>query len=413
MPKVSIIIPVYNVEKYLRECLDSVLCQTLREIEILCINDASTDESLAILREYEKRDSRMIVIDQPKNRGQAAARNIGLRKSNGEYIYFLDADDMLSECEALELLYCKAAQGRADGVLFDSQVFYETEQLRKSADDLRCISYSSLPGGTYSGKEYFCRSVEDQTFTCVIWKQFWKRSYLMKNKLWFQEDTSPIEDTLFSFQAVLSADILIYFPRFLHIYRVRGNSSMTVPFSKKRFLASCRCLFSILRFIERRTVDLREAEALYRYFADIRTFVNDNVIKLIQNGEDLNQAEMTTGWDALYLRMLLLADYPRLGRLFTPDEYQEMQKSKAVVVYGAGKAGQDVKLLLDRFGIHNYQVAVTKKQPGAPADLHEIAEFAPYGQSCFVIVAVTRKYRGEMEETLDSLGLKTHISLES
>ena len=73
-PKISIVIPVYNVEKYLRQCLDSVVNQTLREIQIICVNDGSSDGSLAILREYEARDSRFMVTDQP-NRGQSAARN--------------------------------------------------------------------------------------------------------------------------------------------------------------------------------------------------------------------------------------------------------------------------------------------------------------------------------------------------
>lgn len=411
MTKVSVIIPVYNVEKYLQECLDSVIFQTLDEIEIICVNDASTDGSLAVLREYEARDPRIMVLDLAENRGQAFARNQGIQESTGEYIYFLDADDKLSTPDAFEMLYKRAKEDGSDGIFFDSKVIYENEELQERADSGTYIQ-EPFSEGIYSGSEFFCRRMEAQRFIPAVWREFWKRTYLVENKLLYQEDTSPIEDLLFTFQAILLADRLVYFPKPLHIYRIRENSSMTVPFGKKRFLSYCHALIAALRFIEKREPNVREQAAFYRYIADIRTFINDNAIKLIQNGEDLNQAEMGTGWNSLYLKMLLLGDYPRLNRLFTPDEYKKMKKSRVVVVYGAGKAGLDVKLLLDRFGISHYQVAVTKKTASTPEDIHEISEFAPYGQDCFVIVAVTQKYRHEMEKTVDFLGLTQHISLD-
>lgn len=93
-PKVSIIVPVYNVEEYLVKCLDSLVNQTLKEIEIICINDGSTDNSLEILNTYAQKDSRITIIDK-KNEGVSAARNTGLNISKGEYIMFVDSDDYL------------------------------------------------------------------------------------------------------------------------------------------------------------------------------------------------------------------------------------------------------------------------------------------------------------------------------
>lgn len=93
-PKVSIIVPVYNVEKYLAKCLDSLVNQTLKDIEIICINDGSTDNSLEILNTYAQKDSRITIIDK-KNEGVSAARNTGLNISKGEYIMFVDSDDYL------------------------------------------------------------------------------------------------------------------------------------------------------------------------------------------------------------------------------------------------------------------------------------------------------------------------------
>ena len=96
MPQVSVIIPVYNVEKYLRQCLDSVINQTLEDIEIICVNDGSTDKSREILNEYAYKDSRIVVIHK-ENGGLASARNEGLKHVTGKYCHFLDSDDYIEK----------------------------------------------------------------------------------------------------------------------------------------------------------------------------------------------------------------------------------------------------------------------------------------------------------------------------
>ena len=103
MVKISIIIPVYNTENYLSECLDSVINQTLNEIEVICINDASTDSSLDILDDYSKYSDKIKIINCSENKGQGNARNIGITQAKGKYILFLDSDDWLelNACEEL------------------------------------------------------------------------------------------------------------------------------------------------------------------------------------------------------------------------------------------------------------------------------------------------------------------------
>ena len=123
LPVVSIIIPVYNVESYLAECLDSACNQTLKNIEIICINDGSTDNSLNILQEYEKRDNRISIISQD-NRGASRARNIGIQHAKGKYIYFLDSDDYLAH-DALEMLVNTMETGNLELLLFNANVFGE------------------------------------------------------------------------------------------------------------------------------------------------------------------------------------------------------------------------------------------------------------------------------------------------
>jgi len=116
-PKISVIVPVYNTEKYLAACLDSLVNQTLKEIEIICVDDGSTDSSLKILREYEAKDSRLKVITQ-ENKYAGVPRNTGIDAAAGKYVYFADSDDYC-DLSLLEKAYSKLAETHADIVYFN------------------------------------------------------------------------------------------------------------------------------------------------------------------------------------------------------------------------------------------------------------------------------------------------------
>ena len=122
-PAVSIIMPVYNTEKYLRECLDSILNQSLTEIEVLCVNDGSTDSSLEIMNEYAAKDPRVIVINS-ENHGQAHARDLALRQVKGKWVKFVDSDDLLSE-GTLERQVKAAETDDVDILVHTAESFYE------------------------------------------------------------------------------------------------------------------------------------------------------------------------------------------------------------------------------------------------------------------------------------------------
>ena len=132
--KVSVILPVYNVEKYLKECLDSILNQTLQEIEVICVDDGSTDRSLEILREYEKKDKRVIVLTQ-ENKGAGAARNKGLAIAKGEYLSFLDSDDFFAS-GMLEEAYRRCVEKKAQICVY--QVLRYNEKTKETVYKSYC-----------------------------------------------------------------------------------------------------------------------------------------------------------------------------------------------------------------------------------------------------------------------------------
>ena len=125
MPLVTVIVPVYNVEKYLAECLDSICAQTLKNIEIICMNDGSTDLSGDILAQYAARDSRIFVLNQ-ENQGQSAARNNALDLARGKYISFVDSDDVIAP-EMLEELYNRAEMLNTDIAFCNRVIYYQDE----------------------------------------------------------------------------------------------------------------------------------------------------------------------------------------------------------------------------------------------------------------------------------------------
>ena len=127
MPKVSVIIPVYNVEKYLGECLDSVLRQTLEDIEIICVDDGSTDGSAKMLAEYAAKDPRIRIITQA-NAGLSAARNVGMDAATGKYIYFLDSDDYIKD-DAMEKCFSICERDGLDQLVFNSECLFEDESM--------------------------------------------------------------------------------------------------------------------------------------------------------------------------------------------------------------------------------------------------------------------------------------------
>ena len=122
--KVSIIIPIYNVEEYLEECLKSAVNQSLQEIEIICVNDGTPDNSMDIVKRYAAADHRIVIVEK-ENGGLSSARNAGLQAAKGEYVYFLDSDDYILE-NAMEVLYGQASKDALDNIYFDAESFFET-----------------------------------------------------------------------------------------------------------------------------------------------------------------------------------------------------------------------------------------------------------------------------------------------
>jgi glycosyltransferase involved in cell wall biosynthesis len=218
MPKVSIIIPVYNVEKYLAECLDSVIGQTLRDIEIICVDDGSTDRSPEILDEYAKKDSRITVIHK-KNGGLSSARNTAYSHIKGEYTLFVDSDDYI-ELTLCEKVVAVAEREQADMTFF----FY------KRTSNILSNNYfeSFLTKNTIA-------IIDKRTLLTqmTVWSKLWQTTFLFNNDILFPEGIC-FEDNVVHWKAVIQNPKLAVLKEHLYWYRVRDNS-ITANMTEKLF----------------------------------------------------------------------------------------------------------------------------------------------------------------------------------
>lgn len=198
--KVSVIVPVYNAQRYLRQCMDSIIRQTLKEIEIICVDDGSTDSSPQILREYRERDTRIRIIRQ-ENAGAGAARNRGLEEADGEYLSFLDADDFFED-DMLKRAYEKAKEGKSQVLVFGSDQYYmDPESFQQAAWTLRS---RALP--PYRPMD--CRTFTDNVFKVFVgwaWDKLFEREFIKKHGLKFQEQRTS-NDLVFVFSALVLAE---------------------------------------------------------------------------------------------------------------------------------------------------------------------------------------------------------------
>lgn len=219
--KVSVIIPVYNAEEYLRQCLDSVMGQTLREIEILCVDDGSEDKSGEILREYQAKDKRIRILKQ-KNAGAGAARNRGLKQARGEYLSFLDADDFFEE-DMLKAAYEKAKASRAQIIVFGSDWY--REDLRQFQSVSWTIRKEALPPYRPMNYQTFTENVF-KVFVGWAWDKLFERSFVTENELEFQEQRTS-NDLLFVFSAIVLAERVEVVERILAHQRRNNPNSLS------------------------------------------------------------------------------------------------------------------------------------------------------------------------------------------
>lgn len=207
--KISVIIPAYNVENYIEKCLNSIVNQTLKDIEIICVDDGSTDNTGELLRKYAVEDNRITLISQ-KNNGVAAARNIGLDAACGEYIMFLDGDDYYLPDTCLTA-YDKISKSSADIGVYGNY---------NSINNELVTGWTSLKLNEYADGDYF-------NFQVYVWDKIYRRDYIIENGIRFVDGLKTAEDVLFCLSSYFKNPKYVLIDEPLYVYCVDRSDSAT------------------------------------------------------------------------------------------------------------------------------------------------------------------------------------------
>ena len=280
--KVSVILPVYNGEKYIKKCMESLIDQTLKEIEIICVDDGSVDGTLEALKEYENLDNVTVITQE--NAGAGAARNKGMSYAKGEYLSFLDADDIF-EKDMLEVAYNKAVEDKADMVVFNSDQYYEDTQEYKKAD--WTLRYAKIPPYT----PFKHRQMTDNVFKVFVgwaWDKLFLKEFVGRYSLKFQEQRTS-NDMFFVFMATVLSNRITVVPKDKVLVHQRRNNAVSLSNTREK---SWKCFHEALKKLKQGLVEhgiYKEVEQDYINYALHFSLWNLNTVSKTVYDDMLNK----------------------------------------------------------------------------------------------------------------------------
>lgn len=425
--QVSVLIPVYNTEKYVEECVDSVCGQSLREIEILCLDDGSTDRSAVILDKLAARDARIKVIHKD-NSGYGNTMNMGLRMAEGRYIAIVESDDYI-ESDMLRALVEIAEKNDCDFVKSDYAFFWK-ENTERIFEDAHLIWKKEL----YQR----CLFSEDLKFLFRGYianpAGIYRKSFLQRNRVFHNETPgASYQDLGFFFQVMMKARKGYLSDKSYYRYR-QDNAASSVASKEKIF-----CVCDEYRFIYERLAEDREQfkqylpiYQMFRFQSCLFTVnriaesfreaflerVREDFLKSKRKGE----LDLSEFYEDEKKKLLSIIEDPAvyLKKSFQKSVrlHEKVKKYSELIIYGAGRCGNEVydwlkeDIALFRYIVYAVSEIVPKTKYKHGVEIKSIYDLKEYAENAAVIVAVTERYKNEMIENLHDLGFRNIITLD-
>lgn len=385
--KVSVIIPVYNAQSYLENCLDSVLTQTLKEIEIICIDDGSTDASCELIKKYSERYANVIALHQ-ENQGAGPARNKGIDCAHGQYVCFIDADDYYADNDVLELLYTEAERNQVlacGGNLVNLKETGKIEKRRNWFQGKKRIQFEEY------GDLYY--------YTCFIFDL----KTIRENGIAFPpyrryQDPPFLLNVMGHMKEFYAVEEIVY------VYR-EGHKEIKYDFNKVcdllRGVRDCCRLAQEYHFVKTYKDHLKNA--LSDYFPLLYPYAkekNPEVWELIDEINGIGQGWMGETFEPL-------SDWEHMEK-FVEDLQQNWRvivdrcrRAKEVVIYGAGEAGKAFLQAIQRQEIPIVGFAVSNTEKEDFVEGYRVKAIQSYSREALVVVAVGEKYAEEVLRNLE------------
>ena len=406
--KLSVIVPVYNVEDYLEQCLDSILLQNFEDMEILCVDDVSMDGSSKLLRRYASRDSRIRVLSHEKNRGLSAARNTGLQAATGEYVLFVDSDDYL-ERDCLLRLVAEMDKDSLDVLFFQYDKFDDD-----SGEDIdekqrgRYTDYSKV----LAGREHFCRMLLKKKLLVMVWQAMYRRDFLNLNGILFTEGIRH-EDYLLTFRTLMNARRVKGIEESCYAYRARGGSITDRP-DEVSAQSVFYSMMEVLHYWHEGRFTDEENLAMMKFCKDM--FVSYRKKSL---GRTPEYTPLMFGTpDEAFMYELFSRGTCRVGLRpnFLPGEVKRLKDAQRICIYGAGKVGRDVLEYLLDLGILHEKIFFAVSEPGAYERLEGlpvkcIDELRGHAEGTLVLLSTLPCDHPDMERHLKELEITDYMEI--
>lgn len=299
--KLSVVIPAYNVEKYIEACIDSLINQTLKELQIIIVDDGSTDKTGEIIAKYAEIDPR-IELYTIQNSGVSVARNLGIKKSKGKYLSFIDSDDTL-DINAYNVLYNKAEEQKVDILYFGGNTIFEDEIVKTRFSNMENLYHRIENIDSIDAHILFSNMMERSSYLDTPCMQIYNLDFIKKNNLRFIEHVQ-FEDIHFSMESILSANKVAVITDNFYNRLIRSNSTIT----KKRTFYSIYCYIKIyeklFNFISSKNFDIDTKKYIYLKLNHLAKTVK-NIFNRIGPKEKENYIKLTND-EAILLNSIIL-----------------------------------------------------------------------------------------------------------
>lgn len=295
--KISVVLPVYNCEKYIDRCIDSIINQTYKNFEIILVNDGSTDNSLNLLKKYKKKDKRIILIDK-KNEGVSVARNIAIDRSSGDYITFVDADDYL-EKDALETMINLIKKEKVDIL---RTTYYK---IKNDSIKFEKIIYNGKIKLTPLNKEKIIESILNQSLHCYLWILLIKRDVIIKNNIFFEKELYVHQDIDYYLSLIINSKTIYFSDKLTYYYVYNESGSKNLENARRNIISNINLSYILvekLGYNYYNLINILSLNLIFMYFSPLyknnkeefkqiyNMLLNDNRFNKIVKNLDKNKA---------------------------------------------------------------------------------------------------------------------------
>lgn len=331
---VSIVIPVWNAKDFLMRCLNSIINQSLNQVEIICVNDASSDDSLAILQEYAFIDKRIQIIDLPKNSGESAARNVGLARAKGEYIAFVDNDDEI-DLNFYEKVYALAKETGAD-IAKGTRMNYELDQR---------VREHNINTHIAKNKVYF---------TSQWWTALYRRSLIIDNNIRCPEGYPLNGDAVFLTKAVISANKVATTNDVYYHYHRRADSGNAMILSVGKVISVIETTKIILSYINEKKDLLQNVEYDYLYYLHTERIIRNVLRKANWENQEKDVKQLAAQTIIEYFHTCLRKNSlertfaARLGKFYRAVADRNVNALTETLISSAGVHALNAQILRNR-----------------------------------------------------------------